>query len=174
MKYKTSILMLAMLGLMLTGCVKSTYHQGMESLENKDYTAAVQQFEEAVKEEKNVADSYRGIGIAYFEQQNYEEAVNAFQSALAQDAKETGALYNMLGVSYMYLEQYEEAIQAYETGIGFDDCTSEMLQEMRFNIISAYEKLEDWEQARQKLTEYVQDYPDDEVAKKEADFLETR
>ena len=45
---------------------------------------------------------------------------------------------------------------------------------MRFNIIAAYEKLEDWENAKAKLAEYTEEYPDDEQAAKEAEFLETR
>ena len=49
-----------------------------------------------------------------------------------------------------------------------------MKQEMRFNEIAAYEKTGDYESARTKLKEYVEDYPDDERAAKEAEFLETR
>ena len=37
-----------------------------------------------------------------------------------------------------------------------------------------YEKMEDWESAEVKLEEYLESYPNDKAAKKEAEFLETR
>ena len=49
-----------------------------------------------------------------------------------------------------------------------------MKKEMKYNIIVAYEKMEDWESAEVKLEEYLESYPNDKAAKKEAEFLETR
>ena len=51
--------------MMLAGCGQNVYKKGVESLENKDYEAAQENFRKAVEEKKNVADSYRGLGIAY-------------------------------------------------------------------------------------------------------------
>lgn len=45
---------------------------------------------------------------------------------------------------------------------------------MHFNMIVAYEQMKDWESAKAKLKEYLAEYPDDEAAKKELEFLETR
>ena len=49
-----------------------------------------------------------------------------------------------------------------------------MIREMKYNEILCYEKLADWENARQKAEEYLSEYPDDEAVQKEAEFLETR
>ena len=49
-----------------------------------------------------------------------------------------------------------------------------MKQEIQFNVIVCYEKLEDWDNAEAKLEDYVTAYPDDEKAAKEAEFLKTR
>ena len=49
-----------------------------------------------------------------------------------------------------------------------------MKKEMKYNLIVAYEKMEDWESAEVKLEEYLESYPNDKAAKKEAEFLETR
>ena len=38
----------------------------------------------------------------------------------------------------------------------------------------AYEQMEDWESAKVKLEEYLENYPNDKSAKKEAEFLKTR
>ena len=51
---------------------------------------------------------------------------------------------------------------------------SEVLQEMLFNQIVCYENLGDWENAKTKIAEYIQVYPDDADAQREAKFLETR
>ena len=55
-----------------------------------------------------------------------------------------------------------------------EDVSDEMMQEMRFNEIAAYEQSGDMESAKSKLKDYTADYPDDEKAAKEAEFLETR
>ena len=45
---------------------------------------------------------------------------------------------------------------------------------MEYNVIVSYEKMQNWEKAKSKLNEYLGKYPDDETAKKEVEFLETR
>ena len=45
---------------------------------------------------------------------------------------------------------------------------------MKYNEIICYEKQADWENAKGKVTEYLDAYPDDETVQKEAEFLETR
>ena len=40
--------------------------------------------------------------------------------------------------------------------------------------LEAYEQMEDWESAKVKLEEYLENYPNDKSAKKEAEFLKTR
>lgn len=74
----------------------------------------------------------------------------------------------------MQLGNYKMAANYYRLGMKMEDCTEEMLQEMRFNEIAALEKMGDLENAKLKLSEYVAAYPDDEKAAKEAEFFETR
>ena len=74
----------------------------------------------------------------------------------------------------MKSENYEEALKYYEKGLKAKGNSKELVQEMEYNSIVAYEKLEDWENARVKLDEYVQKYPEDAEASKEADFWKTR
>ena len=61
-----------------------------------------------------------------------------------------------------------------ETGKEEDTDYTEVLKEMRYNLIVSYEKLEDWGNAKQEVADYLENYPDDEAAQKEAAFLETR
>ena len=68
----------------------------------------------------------------------------------------------------------KEAVNYYNLGLEQDDVSKKMKKEMKYNIIVAYEKMEDWESAEVKLEEYLESYPNDKAANKEAEFLETR
>ena len=67
---------------LLTGCGKNPYKEGMEQLEAGQYKEAEVNFKKAVEKEKNLADSCRGLGIACFEQKDYEGARKALKQAL--------------------------------------------------------------------------------------------
>ena len=69
---------------------------------------------------------------------------------------------------------YEEAVSAFEKGMSMEDCSDTMKQEMLFNTVVSYEKLGDWDNAKEKVSEYNEQYPGDSKAEKEAEFLETR
>ena len=76
---------------------EESYDQGMEALESGAYEEAAAQFQQAVEEEKNTADSYRGLGLALWEQEDYEGAREALVSALEEGSQESGTIYHLLG-----------------------------------------------------------------------------
>ena len=96
MKCYKRIIPLILACMMLAGCGQNVYKKGVESLENKDYAAAQENFQKAVEDKKNVADSYRGLGIAYYEQEKYKDALAAFENAVSAGTKETGTICNMM------------------------------------------------------------------------------
>ena len=148
--------------------------EGVEFLSQGNYEQAEAKFLEAIEKDKSPDEAYRGLGMALWEQQDYEGAKDVFFNALENDAEPTGTIYNFLGNCESELGNWEEAIQYYEKGIVSEDCSDDMMQEMLFNEIAAYEKLGDYESAKVKLEAYTEKYPDDEKAAKEAEFLETR
>ena len=160
-------------GLLLTACEKNT-KKGVEYLEKGEYDQAVEQFEQAIEKNKNTGDAWRGIGIAKWEQKDYKGARNAFRKALDNNAEKTGTIYNLIGNCDLKLGKAKEALNYYNLGLEQDDVSKKMKKEMKYNIIVAYEKMEDWESAEVKLEEYLESYPNDKAAKKEAEFLETR
>ena len=173
-RYRKIMLTMIVSALMLTGCGENPSEEGLLLLQEGKYEDAIAKFQEAIDDEKNMDDAYRGIGIAKWELEDYEGARDAFENAMDNGAEITATLYNFLGTSEMKLGNYKMALNYYRLGMELEDCTGEMLQEMRFNEIAALEKIGDWENARFKLTEYIADYPDDEKAAKEAEFFETR
>lgn len=175
MKKFQTVLAAVALSVVLSGCGSNTYQAGMEQLENGQYKEAAESFEKAVKKEKNTADSYRGMGIALWEQEDYKGAKEAFENALSEGTKETDTIYNFLGTCEMKLGNYAEAVTYYDKGIALsDEGSKQPLQEMEYNVIVCYEKLKDWDNAREKLADYVSKYPEDERAVKEDEFLSTR
>ena len=156
MKRLAAVILTASMGLALAGCSGNPYKEGVSQLESKEYKQAEASFKEAVKQDKNTADAYRGIGIACWEQKEYKAALKAFKNAIKAGTKENATLYNLMGGCALKLD------------------SDELKKEMEYNVIVSYEKMQNWEKAKSKLNEYLEKYPDDETAKKEVEFLETR
>lgn len=163
-----------MMGLLVACTKKNPGKEGLAYLEEGNYESAIEEFEKAVEKEVNVGDAYRGIGLAKWEMGDYEGAAAAFESALQNGTKETATIYNLLGLCKLNSGSYESGIQYFEQGIDLGEGSGELMKEMRYNQIAAFEKKGDFESAKVKLASYIADYPEDEKAKKEHDFLETR
>lgn len=163
-----------LLAVSLTGCLVNPYEDGMEALENGQFKEAAEEFQQAVEKGQSKADSYRGLGIALWESEDYEGAKAAFENAVKEGGEKTGILCHFLGSCELRSGNFKEAIAYFEEGIKDERVSDEVRQEMRFNCIAAYEKLGDMDTAKSLLTEYVKDYPEDEAAVKEAQFWETR
>ena len=159
--------------LLLTGCAGSMKN-GVELLEAGKYDAAVEVFQKDIKKKRNLDEAYRGLGIAYFELEDYEAAVEAFELALEHETKETAVFCSFLGTSYLETEDYDKALDVYERGLACKDLTEELEQEIQFNLIAGYERMGNWDAAKKQMDKYVKKYPNDSRVEKEAEFLETR
>ena len=163
MKRGKALLAIFSAGLLLTACGNPS-EKGVEYLEKGEYDQAVEQFEQAIEKNKNTGDAWRGIGIAKWEQKDYKGARNAFRKALDNNAEKTGTIYNLIGNCDLKLGKAKEALNYYNLGLEQDDVSKKMKKEMKYNIIVAYEKMEDWESAEVKLEEYLESYPNDKAA----------
>lgn len=177
---KRKLILAAFAASLLMGC-SNPNEEGMAALKEGNYQEAITAFQEMTAKEiqnedvkKKVSDAYRGMGMAYWELEDYEQCKENYLSALELGTEQTGTLYNFLGVCDMKLGQYESAITYFDKGLVLEEAGSELAKEMEFNQVSAYEALKDWENAKKKIASYIEKYPDDEVAAKEAEFLKTR
>lgn len=72
--------------MMLTGCGKKEGENtkaGFAAIEQSDYVTAMQSFEKAIDENENLELAYRGIGLTYLGTAKYDEAIDAFETALS-------------------------------------------------------------------------------------------
>lgn len=176
---RATLLALAVSACLLTGCTNAL-KDGTGYLEDGNYKEAVTAFQKAVDEGKKTAEAYRGLGMAYYELEDYESAKDAFEKAISAGGGKNQAIYNFLGICGMKLNDYNYALEQFNQGISLSqnsgtsmedaESFSEVLQEMLFNQIVCYEKLGDWENAKTKIAEYIQVYPDDADAQREANF----
>ena len=161
-----------------SGCANSA-KSGVEALEAGDYKEAQAQFEKLTeeKDKKKSAEGYRGLAMTYYEQEEYSSALDAFKKAVDTGVVQTTQIYNLMGVCAMKTEDYEAALEYIQAGLAMAETgkdSAEMIQEMRYNEVVCYEKLADWENAKQKASEYLIEYPEDTAMEREAEFLETR
>ena len=159
--------------LLMSGCAKPV-EEGTELLKENKFAEAQEKFQDAVDKGKHTGEAYRGLGICYWEQENYAAAEKSFGLALDNGAKETATIYNLLGLCALETDKPEKAVFYFEEGQNFPDAGPELLQEMSFNLAAAYEKVGDWAAAKEKLKTYVELYPDDARAAKELEFLNTQ
>ena len=80
--------------------------------------------------------------------------------------------YNGLAYCAASEEDYETALSYIQEGL--DQGDQEEQQALLFNQIIVYEKMTDYDTAREKVSEYLKLYPADENAIRENYFLETR
>ena len=170
-KFRIAALLLA--SCLLVGC-QSNLKYGVSSMKAEQYDKAIGYFQEEVEHGRNLGEAYRGIGIASYEKEAYQEAVEAFEAALENEAKPTAALYNLMANSYYHLENYEKALEYYAKVLEMEDCGAELAQSVKFNEIAIYQQLGDWKTVKEKVASYVEAYPDDTRMDKTAEFLATR
>lgn len=174
MKNIKKYLMVVIACAMMTGCMTDPYKAGIKSLEDGDYRNAAEEFQKAIEKEDNLADAYRGLGIALWEGKDYEGAYSALETALEQGTQETGTIYSLMGNCAMHTESYEKAVENYEIVLDRSDISDELRKETEHNLIAAYEYAGNIEKAKEYLAAYIEKYPEDENAAREAEFLETR
>lgn len=138
------------------------YYQG-------EYQKACLVLEEARNE--GSAESYLYLGRAYEATGDYNYASSVYSSYLGQ-YEENAEVYNQLGLCEMAKGEYSKALEAFQAGMQLGN--GAMMQTLAFNEIAAYEYLGEYEKAYVLINNYIKNYPDDQQARREYDFLSTR
>lgn len=156
---------------MNTDYKKSEYQMGVFHYYVGEYEEARTCFENSRGKKKDTKDLILYMGRTYEALGDLNYATSLYTEYLAEHPDET-ELYVQLGLAKMQLEDYDGALSAFDSGIAVGDV--EYMQSLKFNEIVAYEYLLDFKKAAVLMKEYLDEYPNDEVAKREYEFLKTR
>lgn len=146
----------------------SDYDKGRMLYHIGRYNEAVSALEKTDKKKNPDAALY--LGMSYEAMGDYNYAASVY--SLGMENSTNPALYNQLGLCQMKRGAYEEALEAFTLGLQCED--KSLQQSLRFNEAVAYEYLADFDTAKELMEQYLKDYPNDDTAKREYEFLKTR
>ena len=137
-KFRWMLLVVATL--LVVGC-GANVNNGIELLEEENYEEAIKCFEKDIEKGKNLAEAYRGLGLAKYELGEYEEAVEALENASKNKTEKNATFYSLMADSYMQVGEYERALAYYSKAAMREEITPELKQENAFNEIAIYQEL---------------------------------
>jgi tetratricopeptide (TPR) repeat protein len=117
-------------------------------------------------------ESYYYIGELYRMQKDYEKAIYYYKNYITDGQITSSNVYNQLAVCLIKTGGYEEALDYLEQGMEYNNAGT--MRYFKKNEIIAYEKLGRFQDANQKIGEYLDSYPEDAQALREAGFIEAR
>lgn len=136
----------------------------------EEYDTAFKEMSEAYV--NGFPQAYYYIGQIHYMKEEYDSARYYYNKSLEEVGHNTPELYNQVGISLMEVGEYEEALGYLKQGIEIADLeTKRILQK---NKIVAYENIDRFKEAKEGLLEYIEDYPDDQAALKEMEFINSR
>ncbi len=147
----------------------SAYDKGRMYYYLEEYQSAYLALETA--KDQGGAEASLYLGKSYEATGDYNYAASVYNNYLAKDTSDA-RIYNQLGLCEMARGDYYAALSAFQAGMQIEG--NDMMQSLLFNEAVTYEYLHDYRQAAVLMESYLRTYPDDQVAKREYDFLSTR
>ncbi len=111
------------------------------------------------------------LGQTYEKLGDYNYAASIYSNYLADNSQDV-AILNRLGMCRLELGDAQAALDCFNRALEPGD--RGMTQILKFNQIVAYEYLGDFQQADVLMKNYLQQYPDDQDALREYEFLKSR
>ena len=145
------------------------YSRGLLSFYAGDYTAAKTALEKSSG--RNNFATVIMLGKTYEALGDFNYANSVYEAYLARD-KSHPEVYNQLGLCLIQRGDYQGALEAFEAGLEMGG--GAITQSLLFNQIVACEYLEEYQKANVLMREYLEKYPGDLNAKREAVFLQSR
>lgn len=134
-----------------------------------EYESARKELDKAINKEDTKALLYMA---QVYEAQGNQKQAEALYESYAQKNSSDSSVLKILGDLQMEKGDYKRALEFFQKALKAKQVSNE--QELRRSEIIAYEKLNDFGAAKKKMEAYVNDYPEDEEARRELIFLQTR
>jgi predicted Zn-dependent protease len=104
------------------------YDKGEDLRQKGQYSQALSEYNRALSI-KNMVKPHHGIGLVYYAQNNYAQAINEYKTATRIDSGYIPP-FNDMGLAYMKLNQYDDAETAFKKAVSsyenFDDAWSNL------------------------------------------------
>lgn len=102
----------------ITKSIQGLLDRGLVYLKMSELESARKDFKEAVKMNPYNPISYNYLGVTYLYDDNYEEALKAFEKAVERIEQEpTPIPYRNLAITYVKLKDIDKAVECYENNI---------------------------------------------------------
>lgn len=144
------------------------YDRGRLYYYQKDYASARDCLERA---KDSGPEAVLFLGRTHEALGDYNYAASVYSNYLA-DNENYPEIYNQLGLCRLSMQEYEEALGAFQSGLEVEN--SSCRQSLSYNEIVAYEYMGEFKKATALMETYIRNYPDDEAAAREYEFLKTR
>lgn len=135
-----------------------------------DYKTAQKKLEQSLLDGMEEANYY--IGEIYRIKKDDQKALQYYEKYIQSGKVTFGDVYNQAAMCLMKTEEYKKALKYLERGIGISDKISSKI--LKKNQIIIYEHIGDFKKADKLMKSYLEEYPKDKDAIREAGFIETR
>lgn len=150
---------------------ESSYKKAIVAYYRGDTETALEGLGQAMEDGISEAGFY--LARISYENKNYTKARTYLEVYLKE---KSGTLlaegYNLMGNCYLKEEEYEKALEQYQKGIKLNEAGT--LKSLKENEVAAYEKLGDYDTAKEKADAFLEQYPEDTGMQKEVEFIKTR
>jgi tetratricopeptide (TPR) repeat protein len=136
----------------------------------EEYDTALSELENGITNGFSEANYY--IGEIYRIKKDYQKAIYYYKLFLEEGEINSPNVYNQIAVCLIRTGEYQDALTYLEQGKTYP--YADRIQALYRNEVVAYECLGRFDEADQKLKEYLSLFPKDEEAVKEAEFIATR
>ncbi|UCF86662.1 MAG: serine protease [Nitrospiraceae bacterium] len=123
------------------------------------YTEAIEAYQRAIKKDEKLVSAYNGLGVAYMELKQFQDAERVFREAL-QINPDFAWIHSNLGLLYTKTGRYEEAIPELKKAI---DIMPD-LENAHLNLGSSYRWLRMYQKAHDAYKEALRINPDSAFA----------
>ena len=148
----------------------TAYEQGCLCFYLENYTDARNHLENARSKGDRGEEVYLLLGQSYEALNDSAYALTLYGEYVQEHP--SAVIYNQMGLCYAKTGDYENALASFEQGLNVEG--NAYRQELSYNQIVAYENLGNFDTAKRLMQSYLEQYPDDERAQHEYEFLQTR
>ncbi len=102
-------------------------------LKNEDN--AIDAYNKALLHRENYGVAYRGLGNIYYDNDEYEDALDNFELAMQYDEENSKSYYYTLGWLYNDNEQYDEAEEILKKAVAYDPEVAKSFEELAYTYL---------------------------------------